>query len=147
MERVMPAYTTNCCYSTGNQSRAVKVSSTCFPLFFRRVIEIFYNNFSFSLGWLSFKRYWIYTFKLYMLKDKRQLIVGLEEIDQKAFINCLLFLQWHWQWLKTFLWFWVPAQHTANSEQTICSFRFYKVSSQKTDLLPCIFNILQVLQL
>lgn len=82
-----------------------------------------------------------------MLKDKRQLIVGLEEIDQKAFISCLLFLQWHWQWLKTFLWFWVPAQHTVNSEQTMWSFRFYKVSSQKTDLLPPIFNILQVLQL
>ena len=82
-----------------------------------------------------------------MLKDKRHLIIGLEEKDQKTFISCLLFFQWHLQWLKTFPWFWVPAQHTANSEQTICSFRFYKVSSQIPISFPLIFNILQLLQL
>jgi len=41
--------------------------------------------------------YGIYTFKLHMLKDKRHLIIGLEEKDQKTFISCLLFFQWHLQ--------------------------------------------------
>lgn len=35
--------------------------------------------------------HWIYTLQLYMLKDQRQLIGGLEEIDQKTFISCLQF--------------------------------------------------------
>lgn len=64
---------------------------SAFPLSFRRVWEIFQNYFFFLFRVANLKMHWIYTFQLYMLKDERQLIGGLEEIDQKAFISCLQF--------------------------------------------------------
>lgn len=63
----------------------------CFSTVLKEYEKRFRTVFSFSLESLIFKMHWIYTFQLYKLKDKRQLIGGLEEIDQKAFISCLQF--------------------------------------------------------